>query len=56
MPTAVAPSANALTMSAPLRMPESNSTGTPSAASTTPGRQSIAGSPPLAWRPPWLLQ
>ena len=30
--------------------------GSPSAASTTPGRQSIAGIPPLACRPPWFEQ
>ena len=43
MPTAVAPSASALTTSTPERTPESNRTGIPSAAATTPGRKSIAG-------------
>ena len=49
-------SASAVMASGPLRIPESKITGAPAAASTTPGRQSSAGSPPLACRPPWVEQ
>ncbi|SKW50923.1 Uncharacterised protein [Mycobacteroides abscessus subsp. abscessus] len=41
-------------MSMPSRIPESNVTGTEPAASTAAARPSIAGTPPFAWRPPWL--
>ena len=55
MHTALAPSANALNMSAPPRTPLSSSTGTrPSTAPTTPGSASIVAIAPSTWRPPWL--
>ena len=54
--TAVAPRPSAFTTSTPERTPESNTTGAPSAASTTGSRHSIAGMPPFACRPPWFEQ
>lgn len=49
IPTAVVPGASALMTSTPLLTPESNRTGSPSAASSTPGKQSAVCS-----RPPWF--
>mmetsp|Transcript_3713 Transcript_3713/g.7742 ORF Transcript_3713/g.7742 Transcript_3713/m.7742 type:complete len:216 (-) Transcript_3713:690-1337(-) len=54
-PTAVAPSANALTTSDPLLTPPSIRTGTrPPTAVTTSGRASIAPRHPSRARPPWF--
>jgi len=53
--TAAAPSASAITTSAPSRIPPSTSTGTrPAAASTTPGSASRVAGARSSWRPPWL--
>jgi hypothetical protein len=44
-----------LNASAPLRTPESSSTGArPSTAATTPGSASSVAIAPSTWRPPWL--
>ena len=50
-----APSASALTTSAPRRMPPSSMTGMrPATASTTCGRARTPAGAPSSWRPPWL--